>query len=660
MISRTFSTLILLLTIVGVFGLPLSASAATGDTLSISGILIGATGWMLYLAASLFDEVMNLLVLQMGTLIDGSSALGVGLGQSINTLWSVVRDIVNLTFIFGLIYVGFRTILGADSNTKRLLAYIIIGALLVNFSLFITKLVIDVSNITAVEIYQQMEIGEYSRDPAHKDLKISEILLTRMGILQLVTLSNVGTTFAESTGKSLGNNDGYLVFAIGATIFILVAAFVFAAGAILLVIRFGVLLILMVLSPIAFVAAFFPAIGGWSRMWWQTLFSQAIFAPAYLFMLYLTLVVAQGYRGNTQGFAGIFTNEAGISGDGFIAAAFFAITIVLMIASLIIAKQAGAWGGSRALAIGNMARRAGQGWVGRKTLGNTAKGALWAYERADERIANSKVVQGMSKNKFGRAALKINPIPDKTIRKSLKAASEAKYGGYSSLSDDEKYDKEVAATRTKIQRGRLANQAFDDGLAAAEAYGKDGVSLPGPGTPEREELDDSLKNIAKAIRNLTDKELADVDVKILSNENVAVNLSSKQLEALEKSEMSPNDVATIKEARKKALINVVEGKNPASLNGWRDASTLSAKGETELAKMPIEVLAHKNMAPYLTPAIVEQVLKDGKADTNQLTELKTEIETHGNGLPGGDPYRDEFEKWTARSIYGAGFGIKFT
>jgi hypothetical protein len=83
----------------------------------------------------------------------GGNVTGTGIGAAIDTLWSVVRDFFNIIFIFAIIYLGFKMILGSDdSGTKRALVYLIIAALLVNFSLFISKFIVDFSNILAEQV----------------------------------------------------------------------------------------------------------------------------------------------------------------------------------------------------------------------------------------------------------------------------------------------------------------------------------------------------------------------------------------------------------------------------------------------------------------------------------------------------------------------------
>ena len=67
--------------------------------------------------------------------------------------WGAVRDVANIFFILMLLYVAIKTVLSLNvTDNKRLVGVIIIVALLINFSLFTTKVVIDASNIFSKNI----------------------------------------------------------------------------------------------------------------------------------------------------------------------------------------------------------------------------------------------------------------------------------------------------------------------------------------------------------------------------------------------------------------------------------------------------------------------------------------------------------------------------
>ena len=73
--------------------------------------------------------------------------------------WTLVRDLLNLVFIFILLFAAISTILQYGGfEIKKVLPSLIVVALLVNFSMMIAKMVIDASHIFAWEFYNQIDV----------------------------------------------------------------------------------------------------------------------------------------------------------------------------------------------------------------------------------------------------------------------------------------------------------------------------------------------------------------------------------------------------------------------------------------------------------------------------------------------------------------------
>ncbi len=201
---------------------------------------------------------------------------------SINTGWGIVRDVCNMFFIFILLYISLATILQATTfNWKKTLGNLIIAALLINFSLFFTKVIIDVSNMFAITFYNSMTTdvgGETIYGPA-------SILKSGLGLDTVFDTENkkvpIGAVPIELEHMSRG-----IILFLG-TIFQMIAGFVFFAGAFIFIKRTIAFIFLMIVSPIGFVGFVLPATQKYSKMWWSAITENAIIAPVYLFMLFL-------------------------------------------------------------------------------------------------------------------------------------------------------------------------------------------------------------------------------------------------------------------------------------------------------------------------------------------------------------------------------------
>lgn len=383
--TKTTALILSILFFCGVFLLPqlLFAQETSGEKnwmmAGLQGLLYSIVnvvfGTLAGLAGLLLNEAVGTYVVGFGNLYATS-----GLGYTIDNLWSTVRDIFNLTFIFGLVYIGFKMIFNSgDSSARRMLGSLVLAALLVNFSLFITKFVIDFSNIAAAQLAAGFNnAGTYA---------VSDGFMNIMGISSL--FSTGGSLADMTTSKGFA-------FIFGSLILYIVAAFVFAAGGILLIIRFAVLNIYMILSPLMFLGMVFPGFSNVSREYWQGFLGRAFFAPAYILMLYFAhqiLVNMKGVAGGTAQFSEVFgSSDPTASFAGTIP--YFILTAVFMIAALVVAQKMGAQGATSALSIGKRmstgTRKYVQGKAGSATFGAAASVGQRTFGYGAQKLSNNK------------------------------------------------------------------------------------------------------------------------------------------------------------------------------------------------------------------------------------------------------------------------------
>jgi hypothetical protein len=338
--------------------------------------ILSLFGWLTGIIGVLLNFTITYLVVGMGDMI-----LKSGFGAAIEDLWRLVRDLVNLTFIFALLYIGITTIIqGSTSKVKSALASIIISMLLVNFSLYFAKAVIDVGNFTAYTIYRQ--VANQPGSPGYitdERVGISGLFVHRAGASSLI-MSGQGSVQDQILNKAVGQDAlaFLIVYTLGSSIFLFMLAFAFAYGAFLLVVRFATLIIVMIFAPIAFLPSNVPALGGLQSRWWKTLLTQSFVAPVYLFGLYVTLLVLMRTPWQTQaGLAALFTGsaEGGNFVGGFQALLFYVIAIVMLMATTAAAKSLAASGAQVSQVLAKAAGKglAGTAWaggaIGRQTAG---------------------------------------------------------------------------------------------------------------------------------------------------------------------------------------------------------------------------------------------------------------------------------------------------
>lgn len=329
-------------------------------------IVVAFFGLFVGLAGALLDVALNEYVIGFGTKFLEPN----GVGFAIDTLWVAVRDIFNLTFIFGLVFIGFKMILNSDdSNTRRWLIHLILAALLVNFSLFITKFIVDFTNITATQIASTLP--ESKAFPG--GVSISEPFMDTIGITEVLGFKALSVYQGELPANVADNGVYGVIF--GTMILFIVMTFVFATGGIILIIRYAALCLFMVLSPLMFLGWVFPQLQSITSKWWHGFLGRAFFAPVFVLMVYFAIKVLNSFYtsnaaqiGNSQ-----FTKVLGGGGNEVLknfTATFppFILSCVFLIAAVVIANKLGADGASAALRIGNNATA----W-GKRKLQGTAR-----------------------------------------------------------------------------------------------------------------------------------------------------------------------------------------------------------------------------------------------------------------------------------------------
>lgn len=200
--------------------------------------------------------------------------------------WAAIRDVANIFFIITLLYVALKTILGLNvTDNKKLIGTVIIIALIINFSLFITQLVIDGSNILAKVFYNNIT----SKDKATGGMSTGTSGEKSISV-GLISKYDPQKIISQDAYPS---NIGLFIF----TTIVLIAvtlytAYIFLSVALLFVARVISLWMSMIFSPIAFIsyATPFDIPGFGHKDWWKGLFENAFLAPLFIFFLYIIVL----------------------------------------------------------------------------------------------------------------------------------------------------------------------------------------------------------------------------------------------------------------------------------------------------------------------------------------------------------------------------------
>jgi hypothetical protein len=360
--------------------------------------LINLFSWIVGFAGALLNFVMKYTILDMTAVIKG----GVGVSTTkysgltgLNVSWKIIRDLMNVAFVFLLIYEGIQLILdiGSLQNIKKLIFGIVLASLLINFSLFFTEVLIDASNIVTTGIYNSI-IGPVPNGKDYGQFGISDAMMQALGLSSIWGDDGKGGVFVS---PSLGDGPGQiLISGVGLVSIMLVSAFIFFAVSIMFIVRFLTLIFLLMLSPIAYMGLALPSMRKYADEWWESLKGQLLFAPIYMVMtlIVLKMIASPGFITGAS-FAEVTNHDAKVPSTGYINLILnFVVIIGLLIASLVTSKK---WASMGSKHIGT-ATKSLTSFAGGAVFGGAARLSRNTIGRAGNALANNEKVKDMAVN----------------------------------------------------------------------------------------------------------------------------------------------------------------------------------------------------------------------------------------------------------------------
>ncbi len=242
-------------------------------------ILIAIMGTILFVFTALIALALFIFNATIGSLI----AVPIIRADIVVNMWGFVRDFANLFFLLFFVIIGLATILRIESyKYQKTLPLLIIMALLVNFSLILVGLIVDMGNIITMLFVDGVsgQVGGWNAFIAHGETYFSGI--TKIWGIE----GGVGNVWAIGMG--------YISYGIVLTWFYLLAVAIFWIIIFLFVTRIAILWILAILAPLAFVSYIFDVTRKviWTR-WLKNLIQWSFIAVPILFFMLLGFVALE-------------------------------------------------------------------------------------------------------------------------------------------------------------------------------------------------------------------------------------------------------------------------------------------------------------------------------------------------------------------------------
>ncbi len=451
-----------------------------------AGFLIYMSTWVLTFAGMLFNWLVDHTIVQFGDLYGTVK-------NAVETAWSAFRDIANITIIGIFTFIAISIILGLkEYGQKRMIANVLIIAVLINFSLLFAKIIIDGSNFTATQIYNAAGLssgtgGATGASGTSATKGIAEQFMSLLGV------STFGNSFKLVDKTAEAKDSGWVALLHGLLVaaVLLGTAIVLFYGCFLLVSRMIMLIFLMVTASIAFASFLIPKWGkgsyGWDA-WWSSLLWCASFGPILMFFLWMSLTVSYALKGGSKGTLGGALSDPS-SGANFDALFMYVMVLGMLFATFKISSMwANKIGGFSmaaflpALGVAGMGRLAGM--IGRNTVG---AGFGYASRRVTD-LANQQKDAGRLRTGSVIQSL-ANQLEKPTKR------------DYNMMNT--KFGKDISGIAGL--KGAWAGETKHGGIEgtekkAAEAYAKDAGKMAERAQKKLEENKDAL--LAEAARNI--------------------------------------------------------------------------------------------------------------------------------------------------------------
>lgn len=239
---------------------------------------VGKMAWLICSSTGTFAQAID----SIYGFIEGFLVVKPIIGDSsspIFIVWSYARNITNVVFIIFLLIIVYSQITGlglSNYGIKRTLPRIIIAAILINLSFIICSLLVDISNILGSSLHSFLiNIGENIIRKQTVDIGKGA------SFSELFKALAVGGTFA---GVAIGLSGGLSAFLFSFILLAISGIISIAIGFATIALRQAVIAVLVMVSPLAFVAYLLPNTEKWYKKWYDTFFQMLIFFPAFSFL----------------------------------------------------------------------------------------------------------------------------------------------------------------------------------------------------------------------------------------------------------------------------------------------------------------------------------------------------------------------------------------
>ncbi|MFZ2038890.1 MAG: hypothetical protein WAV11_03050 [Minisyncoccia bacterium] len=240
-----------------------------------SFVILPLLSFVLVIVAFLMEIIMNFSINTVGF------QSGQPVGDAINFGWGFIRDLLNITLIFMLVWSAIKTIIGENGDLdNKLIGKVIIAGVLVNFSLLFTQIIIDFFNIFAVAIMNSIK-DAINLSTASDTMNLGSFIFNKFFQSYLEAWIDLDVKLL------IGEEAMFRVYI--QIILICVAVYVYYRIAKIFFVRAIVFVFCMITSPIMFFGFIHPKLDKYRQAWWNNIINSSVTAPIFLICVYFVV-----------------------------------------------------------------------------------------------------------------------------------------------------------------------------------------------------------------------------------------------------------------------------------------------------------------------------------------------------------------------------------
>jgi len=262
----------------------------------------GAFGWLICpmmfglrdTANGIFQKsVTPLLVVHTSIVKDLANTRGEG--STLYQAWSFFRNVANILFVIAMLFVIFSQITGFGIDNygiKKILPKLIITAIIVNFSYVICGIIVDISNIAGDAlrgIFEGIADGTTgTSDRENITGGVVQIVASLVNAIAPVVAGGAaagGITYLVVTGITASTSGSFLAFIFPILSIAGAAALAGLFAMLMLGLRQSLIIIMIAISPIAFVLYAIPNTNALFKRWFSLVKTLLVIYPVFCFLV---------------------------------------------------------------------------------------------------------------------------------------------------------------------------------------------------------------------------------------------------------------------------------------------------------------------------------------------------------------------------------------